>query len=203
VPAGEIASDPRLREIDLRGRLHAFTFELVPPSGSVEPSGRLVLVPAGRSGPVQGRSFRGRTVVVVTPHARIDATVLASGFRAERVDDPGPLTEVRLSPGLSVVLALPPELEPLPRGLSLAVVLAGVESSGGGLLVFDGRREVRWSAARPGRVHARWALQRRSDGGGVHVELPLEHEFEVRDVEGEQRIELPLSNADLAAALPR
>jgi hypothetical protein len=202
VTSGEITRDPRIQELDLRGRLHDFTFVLVPPQPSTELSGTVHFSPAGRGEPERREFFRGGSVTVASSERRIDATLRVQGFHVERLTVEEPRTEVGLRPGYEVVLVLPPDVELPGRGARLGATLGELDFFGRSS-TFDERREVRCTAYEAGRTRVHWFLERYTADSMNRSGLMLstEHHVDVRDVEGEQRFELPVTNADLAAAL--
>jgi hypothetical protein len=200
VTAGEVTRDPRIQALDLRGRLHAFTLVLIPPEPDRDLRGTVHFAPAGRGEPERREFFFGTKVTVLAVEPRIDATLKVQGFRAERLIVSEPRTEVRLRPGIEVVLALPPDLELPARGARIGAALGELGSFSS---TFDERGELRCTAYEAGRTRVHWFLARYSENTMTSgpLTLPTEHHVDVRDVEGEQRFELPVTNADLAAAL--
>ncbi|NOT32183.1 MAG: hypothetical protein HOP15_17185, partial [Planctomycetes bacterium] len=214
VVADEVTRDPRIQALDLRGRLHVFRLELVPPSPGTDMKSSVSYVEHGSAGreltlgqqSTLAQQRQGDAVLdIVTPLARIDATVRVAGCRVERLSDLGPRTEVRLRAGYPVRLALPvgvllPE-PPFFLGVSLGGEDAGWFAEGARF--FDERGEALVHASEAGRARIRWILERRRDRGANRggLALPAEQFVVVADLPGEQRFELALTSEDLAAAL--
>jgi hypothetical protein len=215
VAPGEITQDPRLAALDLRGRLHVFTLDLVPPSPSFEISGIVFFNEVGTSSPVLRKYFQESPVVVVTPLPAIDVRVRARNCRLERFSALSESTEVRLRPCLTVRLVLPRDIVLPPPPLFLG---AGLEPEGHGpkewmstasqfsaIPRFDERGEALCQAQESGRHFVRWFVERRyGDSGGSSkgiLGMTIEQVVVVEDRAGEQRIELVLTNAALTAAL--
>ena len=203
----KVTRDPRIQSIDLRGRLHVFRIELVPPSPGSETKSTVSYTEHGSAGPEHtlGQRRQGDAVLdIVTLLARIDATVRVAGCRVERLFDLGPSTEVRLRAGYPVRLALPAGVSLPEPPLFLGVALSGVDAgwSAWDAGFFDEHGETLVSVSEAGRAEIRWILERRHDGGSSRGRFELHEQFiVVGDHPGEQRFELALTNADLAAAL--
>jgi hypothetical protein len=213
VVSGEVGADPRLAALDVRGRLSAFTLELVPPSPELALSGTVCFTEAGTSSPVHRKHFEESPVVVVTPLAAIDVLVRARECRLERLSALAERTEVRLRPFLPVRLALPRDV--LLPGQPL-VVSARLEREGerreerarsysemNMTPPFDEHGEALFQAVEPGRHLVRWFVERREHGGfsQTALDIAFEQVVVVEDRPDEQRIELALTNAALTAAL--
>ncbi|MSR61802.1 MAG: carboxypeptidase regulatory-like domain-containing protein [Planctomycetes bacterium] len=206
VVGGEIARDPRLAELDLRGRLHLFTFELVPPSPGFELRSSVSYTASGTSAPVQSAEwFLDEDPRLATRLEHIDATLRVEGCRAERFVDPGPRTEVHLRAGLPTRLVLPRGIALPAPPLRLGATLLDEDGkpSGASSAPFDEHGELRCFAPAPGRFRVGWLLERRNANGDNRCALAVEPAqfVEVREQEGEQRIELALTPAALARAL--
>lgn len=214
VVGGQGARDPRLEGIDLRGRLHVMRVTLVLPRPDPDLRGNLSYSPSGMSGGMSGESggrerwkwFRENPIVLVTPHARVDATLFAQGYRTEHLAELSGEREVRLRPALAVILALPSGVDLPAPPIYLKAALAPVDGDrhidwGGN--AFDERREIRCFAPAPGPMKVRWIFERRSEGSATAstIELDREQVVEVLDVEGEQRFELQVSREALAKVL--
>jgi len=207
VVGGQISRDPRIQELDLRGRLHLFTFELVPPFSSFQYSCSLSYTPSGASAPVQPAEWflPNEEPKLVTLLEHIDATLRVEGCRVERFTDLAPHTEVHLRAGLCVRLALPRGVELPARPLRLGATLLGEngEPVGASSQLFDEHGELRCFVPEPGRFKVGWLLERRSAhaSGRGQFEVEPTQLVEVRDDEDEQRIELALTPEALARAL--
>jgi hypothetical protein len=95
VASGQVAS----ATIDLRGRLHVFRIELVRPFPELALRGSVQYGSAGSSAEPEFLRFHFRKrseLVLVTSHARIDASVQVVGCRAEELTDLGARTRVEL-----------------------------------------------------------------------------------------------------------
>lgn len=210
---GKLIRDPRLQALDLRGRLHAFTLDLVRPSRPFPLSGSVRYSEAGTTTPVRRQFFRQSPVVVVTPLAAIDVMVRARDCRIERLFDLAERTEVHLRLGLPVRLALPRDVTLPAPPLLLGVELVSLDErreerarSYSEVLPpppFDEHGETLCRVSEPGRMTVRWFVEVREAAGGSRdpLEMTFEQVVVVADREGEQRIELAMTSQALAAAL--
>lgn len=204
IAPGEIDRDPRLAAIDLRGRLHVFTFELVPPPGATLAGGWISYGAAGSTSRWPSIQIRKNRVIVTTPHESIDVLVRADGFRIERLSGPSEHTEIRLRPGLTVRLVLPSGVDLPAAPLFVGATLVGDDANRPTpRAFFDDKGEILCHVAEPGRMKVRWIVERRHDGGssGSGLDMPAEQVVVVDDVADEQRFELVVTNEALAAAL--
>ena len=203
VVPGEVTLDPRLRPLDLRGKVHVFELELVPPAPGFRIAGRVLYGTAGTGVLDQGFLLGSNHVRLVSASAALDAELRVEGCRIERLATLAPHTRVELRAGFPVRLVLRPEvsLPASPVRLGAALSIRGDWSSQGARF-FDEHGEVVLFAAEPGELTLGWFVERgtRLDSGIEVLELPTEV---VRVVErgDEQRIELALTNAALRAAL--
>ena len=213
IVAGEITRDPRLEPLDLRGRLHVFTLDLVPPSPSLALSGSVRFSASGTTTPVRRQYFQQSPVVLATPLTAIDAMVRVRDCRIERLSALAERTEVHLRPCLTVRLALPRDivLPPPPLFLGAEIVREGERpeerarsySEVSPTPPFDEHGETLCQAFEPGRHTIRWFVEHRWQGGGnsIPLDLPFDQVVVVEDREGEQRFELVVTSRALAAAL--
>ena len=223
VAPGEPTQDPRLQDIDLRGRLYGHRIVLEPPAASGLSAGadslegwlRYGASDAAGDGGAQLESleqaFSGTTVGLVSTHPALDVELAADGYRRERVEGLRGERRVALRPCLSVRLVLaagtplpdPPyrlraRLEPLENGLE------GPWSAG---YPFDDGRAVRVLAADAGRLRVRWILERRVVSGGGsstsrdYVSLGPDPIIELADTPAEQVIEVGFPAAELERAI--
>jgi len=207
VASGEVATDPRIQEIDLRGRLHLFTLVLVAPASSAGLAGVVAFTPAGASAPVRSCRLMGTDTAVelLTTLPQIDATVRVSGYRLERLSDLGPRTEVQLRAGLCVRLSLPAGFESPEPPLSLGATLVDEadEHAGASSQFFDEHGELRCFVPAPGRYKVSWLLERRDTGISSSGAIPIEPPqfVDVLEQDGEQRVALQLTTEALARAI--
>ncbi|MSR61803.1 MAG: hypothetical protein EXS08_05090 [Planctomycetes bacterium] len=207
VVSGEVANDPRIQEIDLRGRLHLFALALVAPSSSAGLAGVVMFMPAGASAPVYSRHLQGMDSVVelLSTLPQIDATVRVDGYRLEHLTDLGPRTEVHLRTGLCMRLTLPTEFEPPDPPLLLGATLvdAADERAGATIQFFDERGELACFVPAAGRYKVRWLLERLDTGGGSSGSIEIEPPqfVDVHEQEGEQSVALQIRPEALARAL--
>jgi hypothetical protein len=178
VESGQVARDPRVQEIDLRGQLHVFAFELVPPAPMSELDASVDFTPRGESEPEGHAYFQGTKGQLATRFERVDATLRVSGYRSERLTDLGPRTEVRLRPGLAVRLVLPRGLSLPQPPLALGATLGDPDgrSIRATARLFDENGELRCTVSDPGRFTVVWLLERNDSGNGSRggLEIPPE-----------------------------
>src|SRR6185503_8115678 len=146
---------------------------------------------------------------IVTPFAAIDAMVRARDCRIARLSDLAERTEVQLRPCLTVRLVLPREiLLPAPplfvgawleREDELLEERARSYSEVRPPERFDEHGHTICQAYEPGRHAVRWFVWF-SNGAGP-LTMPFDQVVVVEDREGEQRIELAVTNEDLTRAL--
>ena len=199
VQSGADTRDPRLQDIDLRGRLHALRLTLSA-AGRHEFVGRVAYRPAGDEGGGQTQWFQSSPVLLVTPHARLDAELFVSGFRTVELRGVSGERELTLEPALRVRLVLPAEVElPAPPVFLKAVLAAedGFDDIDWGGEVFDERREVGCSVARAGRMRVWWLVERRQGQNAMATTLDVEPPEYVDVAEGGEAV-IPL-RVDAAA----
>lgn len=196
VPSGDLSRDPRLVEIDLRGRLAQVRLTLEPPEASDVVMGSLVYRPSGTppGGEEESTAFLHRTSAVLCVAGRAaDLTVQVSGFRTVELAGVRGDVTVRLQRGPAVRLKLPAgaALPKPPRFLKPFLTLGTDDSAWGGHFqqaVFDERREVLLHAPGPGRLTVHWYLEERSENtlSTMALMVPEPQVIEVLDREGEQ-----------------
>ena len=215
--AGEITRDPRLEPLDLRGRLHVFTLDLVPPPPSFELSGSVLFTESGAGEPVRLQFFYKSPVVVVTPLAAIDVVVRAFDCRIEHLPALAERTELQLRAGLPVRLVLPRDVALPDPPLFVGARLVRKDEREGerselwarsyGLVMptppFDENGEISCLVAEPGRHAVQWFVEHHRQGGSssVDLKLPFDQVVVVEDREGEQRFEVVVTSGALAAGL--
>jgi hypothetical protein len=210
VISGEACRDARLDAIDLRGSLNVFTLELLSPARGV-PEGSIAYRASGTSADLHTQRFRGSRVALVTPLPSIDAIVCTVACRTERLSHLAERTELRLRPALSVRLALPPgiTLPAPPRFVGTWIDPPRTEERGLDMHLatsptFDEHGELLLQTGEPGAFTVLWFLERRErSGGGGRGPLALSQPIVIADREGEQRIELAVTQRELDEALAR
>lgn len=204
IVAGEVTRDPRIQEIDLRGRLHVFRIRLVRPTRESFPPWELSWSQSGVGDPdrTRKRLSRAPDVALVTPLARIDATLRVEGYRVEHLVDLAPETEVHLRPGYPVRLVLPRGAKLPEPPLFLGIALGDLERHGEPRF-FDAQGEALLHASEARGSSVVWVLERRLQGGGGQSVLadPSGSTVVVEDRIGEQRVALAITPDGLAALL--
>jgi hypothetical protein len=200
VPSGDLSRDPRLVEIDLRGRLAQVRLTLEPPEASDVVMGSLVYRPSGTpaGGEEESTAFLHRTSTVLCVAGRAaDVTVQVSGFRTVELAGVRGDVTVRLQRGPSVRLKLPAgaTLPKPPRFLKPFLTSGTGASPWGGHFqqeVFDERREVLLHAPGPGPLEVHWYIEERSENtlSTMAVTVTEPQVIEVLDREGEQVFEV-------------
>ncbi len=215
IVSGEINRDPRLQAIDLCGRLRAFTLELLSPSHALQLSGTVSYREARTRAPLRRLYFSQSPVLVVTPLAAIDVVVRARDCRIERLAALAERTEVRLRPALEVRLVLPGGLVLPPPPLFVGASLEDADpqrsderprgqAESRATTAFDEHGESLCLAHETGPMRVRWLLEHRESGNcwsSSRLDMPFEQIVVVEEREGEQRIELTVTQQALNAAL--
>lgn len=104
--AGENAT-PQLDGIDLRGKLFRHELRVTGRDPALPFDARVFFSPSGRS--LSSRAYvrsERHPLVLVTPWERLDVELFVTGYRSLSLFGLGPLTEVRLEPGIPVRLRL-------------------------------------------------------------------------------------------------
>jgi hypothetical protein len=200
VPPGEASGDPRLAEVDLRGRMALVRVTLQPPRASDVVLGSLVYRPAGSppGGEDQSTAYlHERNVTLCVAGRAADLTVLANGFRPVELSGVrgevtvelvrGPAVRLRLSQG--AVLPRPPRfLKPYLTATEEDFQMGGHFQQ----TVFDERREVLLHAPGPGRLRVEWFLEERSENSlsTTALSVPEPQWLDVLDLAGEQVFEV-------------
>lgn len=212
VPAGGECADPRLAEIDLRGRVATLSLELVPPLPSDRVMGVVTFTPRPRaSAPQQApirRMFMDHKLEVGADAESFDVVVRATGFRVvERTQVRGAL-RIELTRGPLVRLRAPPELELPAPPQHLKPYLREIGSEGDSLghfqdAVLGADREARVYAPGAGEFEVVWLLETRTESSLTTSEIEVQTPQRVRVVEisVEQVIELAPPFAEIAEAL--
>lgn len=200
VPPGDLSRDPRLVEIDLRGRLAQVRLTLVAPEASDVVMGSLVYRPSGSpaGGEDESTAFLHRTsTVLCVAGAAADVIVQVSGFRTVELAGVRGDVTVRLQRGPAVRLKLPPgtPLPKPPRFLKPFLTQGTGDSQWGGHFqqaVFDESREILTYAPGPGRLEVHWFLEERSENtlSTMSLMVPEPQVIEVLDRSGEQVFEV-------------
>lgn len=206
VPSGSPSTDPRLRDIDLRGRLAVVRLSIDPPRPTDLVMGTLIYRPAGSppGGEDQSTTFLHDTsVVLCVAGSAADLSVRVNGFRAVELAGVRGDVRVELERGPAVRLKLPPgaELPEPPRFLKPYLSAEQDASSMGGHFqqeIFDERREVLLYAPAPGRLQVHWLIETRAENSLSTMTLTVfEPQFiEVLDLGREQVFEVTLPDFD-------
>lgn len=212
VPAGGECADPRLKEIDLRGRVATLILELAPPLPSDRVMGMVIITPRPRpSAPQQPpieRIVMDRTLQIAADAESFDVRVVATGFRvAERQDVRGELRielergpQIRLRAPAGFELPEPPyHLKPVLQEVGAKVSIAGHFQNAS----LGADREVRVYAPGAGEYEVVWLLEKRLESMMSTREIAVGSPQRVRVVESsvEQVIDLEPPLEEIAEAL--
>jgi hypothetical protein len=208
VAGGEETRDPRLQGLDLRASIFARRITLVFPAPVTEVNGNLQHHPTGNEHDERYHWFDENPFVVLTELPSFDGVLVVLGYRSVRLEGVSGDREVALQPALRVRLVLPAEVVLPTPPTYVKAALAPLDEENQidwGAEVFDERRESRCLASGPGTLKVVWLLEQRSAGGAMAttIELTPEQRVEVLDVGYEQRFELTVDPAALAAALAK
>ena len=151
VVAPDGTPDPRLQDIDLRGRV--FVHELTVLDSDGAPVESAVAVEAGVEDSWNW-GWEGH-IRVVSSTPSVDVSVLAEGYRRAEVRGLSKTGEVRLAAGIEVVVRWSGPMPHLGEGLEWGVDLQPVNDAGYGWLqsgqvIFDDTKEARMTVGDPG-----------------------------------------------------
>lgn len=203
VVSGEVCRDPRLQQVDLRGRLFYHEIELVGEEPEERLRGDVLFGPAGAEEIDERLWLSGKMVKIISQAPEVDVIIQASGYRQEELWGFRGKAEVRLSKGLAVTLVLIGDVE-LPRPpVFIKPFLVPVEADGGAIDFsgnsLDERRVVTAKVTQPGPAKLRWIIERRSPTSSVATshELEREQRFDVLDIDGTQQFEVELTQEEM------
>jgi len=134
IPAGGFCNDPRLQEIDLRGRVHRFELSIFDHTGEPAWGAQLdwrASAPEGEERPYRHwvlTDQEGRAELL-TDAAMIDLLVFARGACDEEVFGVARSREIHLREGLPLRFDLPEGVDPEGDEVTLALVLRPVDSN--------------------------------------------------------------------------
>ncbi|MEW6073525.1 MAG: hypothetical protein AB1726_13155 [Planctomycetota bacterium] len=202
--SGETTRDPRFDPLDLRGLLYPHRITFVFPAGDEALEGEVRYGPAGAEELDQSASIDGTKLDLLTTAAFLDLEASPRGFRPERREGVGGEIEIRLRPGFLVRLHLGGDAVLPAPPLHVKAALAP-STDWGGLdwygPAFDANREVLVRAPLAGRLQVIWLAERREgrywSGVLTDVDLEREHFVEIRDVPGEQTVEVTLTQEEM------
>jgi len=190
---------------DLRGKLHPLHLTFVTPEETDEVRGMLRIL-----APTSERSERyerldGHELALLTVHERVDVVVDPRGFRSVTLEDAVGDRVVRLERGLPVRLVLVGDAHLPEPPVYLKASLSASDSPAAidwGVPAFDERRETVVTAPGAGTPQVHWLIERRGATGASAVKIrATPQSVEVRDVPGEQVIEVRLTDAELRRTL--
>jgi len=203
VVSGQVCRDPRLQQIDLRGRLFYHEIELIGEEPEERLQGDVLFGPAGAEETDERLWLSGKTVKIISQAPEIDVVIQASGYRQEELRGLSGRAELRLSKGLAVTLVLIGDAE-LPRPpVFIKPFLVPVEADGGSIDFggdsLDERRVVTTKVTQPGLTKLRWLIERRTPTSSVATshELEREQRFDVLDIDGTQQFEIELTQEEM------
>ncbi len=202
VETGKSTVDPRLNPIDLRGRFHFHEIELVAPGDVHQLSGRIHYREAGAQEYQESTWLREANVRMLSEFEAIDIMVEAVGCRIEQVDNVRGHQEVVMREGIKVKLVLPADLKIPKAPIYLKASLAAVDRDAVGGWhgnAFDEQRELFVLVSSPGKEKVTWHVEQRSVNTSTTrtADPGREQLVNVLDSDGEQRIELILSQTEL------
>ena len=197
VPAGGPCRDPRLKAIDLRGRVLALRVRLRTPEPGQALMGTVRVRPVRDGAPAEEEGetefLQGNELRLLLDARAVDLTVDVQGYRRVELRDVRGDVEVELRRGLPVRLRIPADVAlPAPPKYLKAYLAPGQDESlayGHFLdVVFDERREILLHAPAAGRLRVGWLLEERAEGMLSTSNLGAEPAafVEVLDVEAEQ-----------------
>lgn len=202
----EVRSDLDLGSIDLRGRVHLCTIELVGAEDPSTLSGEYDWGPSGTDERRRG-SFNGPLVTILAPQVPIDVELRPRGHRLALVERLSGRVQHALAAPLRVRLvlmtfgALPPP--PYRFDAELYRGEAAVSQPAGPRWFTPERLEIECLVATPGPLVARWHLEKKVEGegfgGAMGTHVLREHwvTLDVRDEPGLQVFPLALDGAAL------
>jgi hypothetical protein len=124
VESGETSRDPRLQEVDLRDRLRRIEIALEGRDGGAVGAAQAAIWPAGSGGtPPRRIACEDGSFTLDSPWPVVDVEIRALGYRPHLLESVSTNRKVTLEEGVSVVLELPPGLEPPAAPLVLRVLL--------------------------------------------------------------------------------
>lgn len=167
VRSGEVLRDPRLANLDLRGRVRVLRLRLRVPGNEPLPFFLYATRAPGAEFRVQWAGGDGETeLALATAAPALDVRLEIPGFRTVRLERVDGDRDVALEPGIPVRLALEGGLPPLPEGWTLGGYLRPVQSDlvarRGQLPAFDAGGELLERVPDPGLQQVVIAVHRES-----------------------------------------
>jgi len=211
VEAGKETRDPRLKEIDLRGKVRVLDLELFGPKGERIRNAMIYLDEKGS----RFTRFRPGRPLLLRPGKSRTLLIWTSRYKPKKVPVTGRKMKVVLEDGYKIRLIYTGEA-PLPEApFSLGVDLHPIFDRGGrnhmlsfdrtSFLYFrkDGTAEGR--VPLPGKYHVSWMIKKTEGSGWSSrgFSAPDPPELEVRDIPGVQTFQVSLPADALEKALKR
>ncbi|MCC6409424.1 MAG: hypothetical protein IT453_19855 [Planctomycetes bacterium] len=204
--------DPRLLVVDLRGRIDEFTCRVFGDGDAPIARGTVVSRATGSSDEWRESTIVDGVARVLTTSESVDLVVGAPGRRTQELTTTTRETMLRLAPGLDVRLALTSSAS-LPTGdfRLEAVLRRGAESAqlerveSRPIAVFENDGVARATLGSPGDYVVWWRIaSTAAEDRGARTTLDAPRlALRVLDTSGEQRFELALDPAIVAAAIAR
>ncbi len=198
VREGETSPDERLRPLDLRGALRAFSITLETP-GNDAPflQGTLKVLHSESGRELSQQMLALRDVRVVAASSVVDVEIQVAGYRREVLTGVSGARSVTLRSGLPVRVALIAEGELATAPDRLCVVLQPADGERTAAFTnsepaLNEGGEVLLKVPGPGTYKVTWVYQQRSGGNRIFMR-EFGQEIEVLDSGAEQRFELPLT----------
>ncbi|MEM7310792.1 MAG: carboxypeptidase-like regulatory domain-containing protein [Planctomycetota bacterium] len=211
VVGGQTTRDPRLQQVDLRGRIFVYRFTMVLPDGSSDINGNLRYGDSGAN-PLQAyKWFNEAEFDLFAQHRPIDVDVQATGFLTERVRGLDDDVAIELKTGLSVRIVLrgDADLPEPPFYIKPALApVGGNPTFDWGADPLDEEREVVVRNVEPGEMRVLWLIERRADSGAMATSVDPDPPQLLTVLPGidDQVFEVTLSQeqmAELLASFPR
>jgi len=202
VRSGETNRDPRLQDVDLRERLHAYRLRVVDPQDEPVHNYYFHARPtADRGGPAKWKTVSRLGSILVTLHRSIDVRVTAWGYRPRVLLDVHSDETVVLEHGLPIRLVLSDPEVLLGTEATLEAWLDREGRRERGRASFSERGEVRLTVSDPGAY--RIALYASAPTRLARIERPEATILQVEELPTEQVFTIPLTAEELREALER
>lgn len=174
---GPACDDPRLKDIDLRGKLRRIVVTLRDPGGNPVDGEATIISKSGDEQPTVGGNSR---IVLLAPPETVDLRVTNARFSTVVIEDVVADTQVRFRPARVIRFQAPSGIEwpNTPDRLGINVEFLGhpdvvklygrprlVESPRGNDQVFGSDGEAIFRVTTPARLRVRWFVERPGPGG--------------------------------------